>query len=80
MSGGQPSAPQRIDTAAFESSNLRSGVFDDRDGTMTITFVDGRTYVYRNVPQGVWEGLKAAGSPGSYFYQQVRGRYGGTEV
>ena len=69
-----------IDTAGFSSSNLLSGSYDAETETMTIQFHSGHTWEYRNVPQGIWEGLKAAASAGSYFHRQIKGRFGGSEV
>lgn len=78
--GTAPEERQHIETKTFVSTNLRVGAYDERDQSMTITFQDGRSYEYRNVPQGIWEGLKAAGSPGTYFHRQIRGRYAGSET
>lgn len=42
------------------STNLASGSYDDETQELEITFRSGATYAYRNVPQGIVEGLKAA--------------------
>lgn len=76
----QPPA-ERDDSHTFAgSSYLKIGVYDPQDQTLVITFQDGTAFAYRNVPEGVWAGLKAAGSAGKYFHAQVRGRYAGSEV
>jgi hypothetical protein len=42
--------------------------------------MSGERYGYRDVPQGIWAGLKAAASPGSYFHRQVRSRFSGERL
>ena len=64
----------------FASSNLLSGSYDAETQELEITFQSGEAYSYENVPQGLWAGLISAGSPGSYFYHQIRSRFGGTPV
>ena len=66
-------------TATFDSTALRSAAFtpspDGDTGTLDITFTSGRTFSYENVPQRVFEALRAAPSPGSYFHQNIKGAY-----
>lgn len=70
-----------IDSQSFASSSyLLAGVYEDDKQELTITFRDGTGWLYSNVPQGIWEGLKAAGSAGQYFHRQIKGRYAGREV
>ncbi len=47
---------------------------------MTITFKEGRSWQYENVPNTVYLALQHATSPGSYFYRQIKGRYTESEV
>lgn len=70
-----------VDTKTFiTSSNLRAGAYDDEAQALTITFRDGRGWKYEDVPQGIWEGLKAAASAGKYFHQQIKDSFDGREV
>lgn len=70
-----------FDSKTFaNSSYLTAGVYDAAEQSLTITFRDGSSWLYSNVPQGVWEGLKAAGSAGQYFHRQIKPRYAGQEV
>lgn len=70
-----------LDTTTFAgSSNLASGSYDDETQELTVEFRSGETYAYRNVPQGIWAGLKGAGSAGSYFHRQVRSRFAGRRL
>lgn len=48
---------------------------DDAEDDMLVVFTTGNEYVYHGVPQGVFEGLKAASSAGQYLDRQVKGRY-----
>lgn len=63
-----------------KSSNLAEVSYDSESQTMTITFQDGRSYEYYQVPVTVFQGIQHAPSAGSYFYRQVRGRYAEAEV
>lgn len=66
-------------TAEFTSTALSRASFtirdDDPDGTLDITFASGRTFTYENVPVSVWEGLRDAQSPGSYFHANIKDAY-----
>lgn len=57
------------------SSNLEKVAYDDSTDTMTITFLDGRTYDYMNVPATVVRQFKETGSYGEFFSRHIRGRY-----
>lgn len=49
---------------------------DEADvGTLDVTFTSGRTYTHENVPQKVFEGLRDAQSPGSYYNNEIKGVY-----
>ena len=62
------------------STNLESGSYDPDTQTLTIVFQSGGTYEYTGVPQGIVEGLKRSGSPGSYFHRAIKPRFAGSEV
>lgn len=64
-----------IDAMQFDSSNLRSGLYDYGTLDLYIRFYGedaDRIYVYRFVPSETWEELKAADSHGSYHYHNIR--------
>lgn len=69
-----------IEKADFGSSNLDTAEYDTDTETLTINFYSGSSYEYYNVPQGVWSGLQAAGSAGSYFHRVVKPRFSYTQV
>lgn len=62
------------------SSNLASASYDPEVENLTIEFQSGAIYVYYNVPAATYRGLQNAGSAGSYFYRQIRGRYAYDQV
>ena len=45
-----------------------------------VTFVTGREYVYENVPRGIYEGFRAAGSHGRFFNAHIRDHYDFREI
>jgi KTSC domain len=57
------------------SSALVSVKYDGATGDMQIRFVNGRTYLYSNVPPEVYEALLNAESKGTLFNAQIRDRY-----
>ena len=57
------------------SSNLAEVGYDPPTQTLEVCFKSGRTYQYFDVPEGVYEGLKNAGSPGAYLNQEVKGKF-----
>ena len=55
------------------SSNITSIGYDHNSETLEIEFHNGGVYQYFDVPQGVYEGLMAADSYGSYLAANVKG-------
>jgi lysyl-tRNA synthetase class 2 len=47
---------------------------------LEVTFVTGRIYVYRDVPEQEVEALRAASSKGRYFNAHIRDHYAYNEV
>jgi hypothetical protein len=48
---------------------------EDPAGILDITFTSGRTFSFENVPRKVFEGLRDADSPGSFFHANIKGAY-----
>lgn len=66
-----------MQTAQFPgSTSLASATYNEDDERLSITFRNGRAYTFHNVPQDVFDGLRDAGSPGSYFASAIKGQYG----
>jgi lysyl-tRNA synthetase, class II len=63
-----------------KSTNLSEVTYDSDAQEMEITFQDGASYLYHNVPVGVFIGIQHAPSPGKYFYQNIRNYYAYEEV
>jgi len=65
----------RVDTMQFDSSNLRAGLYDRETRDLYIRFkgdpVD-RIYVYLDVPEDTWQGLKDAESHGSHHHEHIK--------
>jgi PBSX family phage portal protein len=65
----------RVDMMEFDSSNLVAGLYDRQTRDLYIRFhgdpVD-RIYVYLDVPEETWEGLKDAPSHGSYHHENIK--------
>ncbi len=43
--------------------------------TLTITFVSGLVYDYKNVPEGTYQAMINSGSKGIYFNKYIKGKY-----
>lgn len=61
------------------SSNLAGGSYDDEAQRLELEFRNGATYAYSNVPQGVVEGLRSAGSAGAYW-NRYKNRFAYTRI
>jgi hypothetical protein len=57
------------------STVIHSFVHDHDSRKLTITFVSGLKYEYKNVPPEVYHMLKAAGSKGRYFNHYIKGKF-----
>jgi hypothetical protein len=60
----------------------QSGSFGIRDATyfsdrreLQITFLSGRTFSYRDVPQSIYDAFVASPSRGAFFNIAIRGRF-----
>ncbi len=65
------------DTFALISSMLSEGTYDEKSGDLTLTFTNGRSYDYHGVPKDVVERLKVSISPGHFYKDNIKGRFGG---
>ena len=65
----------RFYKAIHESSELQDIEYDDEDRNLIITFENGESYLYANVPSKVWQGLYHSDSIDEYYYQNIRGQY-----
>ncbi|SEB19426.1 KTSC domain-containing protein [Pedobacter hartonius] len=49
--------------------------YDPDSSTLTIIFVSGNVYSYKDVPRKVYRSLKIAGSKGRYFNHFIRNKF-----
>lgn len=63
-----------------QSSNIQDVSYDAKSQTMVVTFHGGSKYLYRDIPDGVYQRLISAGSKGSYFAQYIRNNYQGSKI
>jgi len=64
----------------IDSSSLKSVGYDASAQTLEVEFHHGAVYVYLDVPQDVFEELKAAESKGLFFNSNIRDRYPHTNL
>lgn len=62
------------------STHIASVGFDGDTDTLTVEFVDGRSYDYLNVPSTVAREFQNAPSAGGYLNRHIKGRYAAQEV
>lgn len=58
------------------STAIRTLSYDDETATLFVTFIDGDTYAYFDVPPAVHQQFRNARSKGGFFARRVRSRYG----
>ncbi len=60
----------------LDSDTFSQVVYDAASQELTVVFRQtGETYVYQEVPAGVYEGLIGAESAGTYFHENIRDQY-----
>lgn len=57
------------------STAIRTLSYDDETATLFVTFIDGDTYAYFEVPPRVHRDFAAARSKGGFFARRIRGRF-----
>ena len=57
----------------LNSSFIAAAVYDNRN--LHLRFMDGRVYIYQNVPQLVYEELLKSRSKGTYFHKNINNIY-----
>lgn len=58
-----------------DSSNIARYRYDINGHVLQVEFKNGGTYNYYDVPQVVFDQMKAAPSKGQFLAQNVKGRY-----
>ena len=62
-----------IDTP--ESSNIVRFAYDGQAQVLAVEFKAGSTYNYYDIPERIFDQMKAASSKGQFLAQQVKGHY-----
>ncbi|TKC08394.1 KTSC domain-containing protein [Pedobacter polaris] len=57
------------------SSVISHFSYDEKSNTLKIIFVTGMVYAYKNVPNKIYEMLKASGSKGRYFNYYIKDKF-----
>ena len=57
------------------STVVQSMHYDHDTHTLRIRYVSGMVYDYRDVPEEVFEAMKASGSKGRFLNQHIKGNY-----
>jgi hypothetical protein len=64
--------PEHLDVI---STMIDTADYDPNQGTLDISFNNGRTYTLDNVTADVWEAFKQAPSKGRFFNQFLKGQF-----
>ena len=54
------------------STVIKHFSYDPVAAILTVTFLSGDVYAYKNVPEKIYKSLKTAGSKGRYFNKFIR--------
>jgi len=73
--GTTPESGTAVVMQDVQSSALKSVGYDGGREVLVITFVNGSTYEYSDVPRHVYQELMRAPSKGTYFNANVKERY-----
>lgn len=57
------------------STVIQNFSYDSARSILTITFVSGSVYHYKNVPRKVYRSLRIASSKGRYFNRSIRDQF-----
>lgn len=68
-----PRAPAQMEAA--QSTTIQSHGYHGDSQTMTVQFKNGKVYEYRGVPQKVYNQYQQSESQGSFFSNNIKGRY-----
>ena len=61
--------------AAFSSSNIQSIRYDSNTQVLEVTFLNGGTYQYFDVPDHVSQSFEQAPSKGEFLAANIKGHY-----
>lgn len=64
-----------MDWVGVESRALAAVTYDDAKHHLYVRFRSGKLYRYSDFPRHQYDGLLAAESKGTYFAEQIRGKF-----
>ncbi len=64
-----------VGSPAIEPAAIKAVQYDPATRQLRVTFPNGNTYKYYDVPRGVYESFADADSKGLYFNRYIRDRY-----
>ena len=59
----------------LRSTALSYAQYDEDTETLTVDFVNGRTYTHEGVPKNLYDQLVEAPSPGQFYNSFIRGAF-----
>jgi len=59
----------------LDSTTLAAAMYDECRARLQLDFRDGARYAYSGVPPGLFRDLLSAGSKGTFFNRNIRGRF-----
>lgn len=62
------------------STVIRRFNYDSENARLYVTFLSGKVYAYLNVPESVYEEMKAAFSKGKFLNEEIKGKYAFEEI
>ncbi len=72
----QPSVISNIAPILVETKGLLQRInYDAEKKDLKLLFRSGEEYIYREVPKEIFEELRKARTPGSYYNHNIRGRF-----
>lgn len=57
------------------STVIKRFTYDSEKARLYVTFLSGKVYAYLNVPEEVYEEMKAAFSKGKFLNENIKGKY-----
>ncbi|MDB5192380.1 MAG: ATPase protein [Segetibacter sp.] len=57
------------------STVIASASYEAPNSRLIITFVTGKVYAYKNVPEEIYRAMMTSGSKGVYFNDHIRNHY-----
>lgn len=62
------------------SSVISTFHYNTVTATLRVIFISGRVYDYKNVPEKVYQAMKASSSKGTFLNLHIKGRYQFEEI